>query len=378
MTETPYSTFTPPQTMSSLPSLAVLTLTLQTALLAADAPKITYTYHDLAPLALEGQGWPADALLSRYDRLPAKAEHVVPDPVWNLSRHSAGLSFRFVSDATSLSIKYQVGSKTLGLTNMPPTGASGVDLYALAPEGKWKWVDVTKPKEADTTYDITGIDPGKRTYLAYLPLFNTTTSISIGVPEGSSFEALVPRSELPIVFYGTSITHGASASRPGMTHVAILGRRLNRPVINLGFSGNGKMDASVGALLTEIEAAVYVIDCLPNMSGSDVKERAEPLVRQIREARPDTPIVLVEDRSHGGSWVKAAQRKRHADNRTALVRAYDALVASGLTGLYYLPGEGLLGDDTEGTTDGSHPNDLGFVRQADAFEPVLRKALEAK
>lgn len=360
--------------MRPILTLASLMMLLDGTLWAEEAPKVAYTYHDLASLALEGQGWPVDVLTSRYDRLPAKAETIVPDPVWNLSRHSAGISFRFVTDATSISIKYQVGSKTLGMPNMPPTGASGVDLYALAPDGKWKWVDVTKPKEADTTYDVTGIDGGKRTYLAYLPLFNSTTAISIGVPEGSSFEPLASRPR-PIVFYGTSITHGASASRPGMTHVAILGRRLDHPVINLGFSGNGKMEAEVGALVAEIDAAVYVIDCLPNMTSTLVEERAVPLVRLLREVRPDTPIVLVEDRSYGNAWIKAGQRERHKASRAALVRAYDILVSSGVKNLYYLPGEGLLGDDTEGTTDGSHPNDLGFVRQADAFEPVLRKAL---
>jgi lysophospholipase L1-like esterase len=360
--------------MRSLTTLATLVCAFQGVLHAEEAVKIPYIYHDLTTLAVEGQGWPAEVLASRYDRLPAKAEKVVPDPVWNLSRHSAGISFRFVTDATRISIQYQVGSKTLGMTNMPPTGASGVDLYALAPDGKWKWVDVTKPKEADTTYEISGIDPGKRTYFAYLPLFNSTTAISIGVPEGSSFEPVAPRPR-PIVFYGTSITHGASASRPGMTHVAILGRRLDRPVINLGFSGNGKMEAEVGALLAEIDAAVYVIDCLPNMSSPLVEERAAPLVRQLRQARPDTPILLVEDRSYANAWIKEGQREHHKASRAALVRAYDTLVSSGVKHLYYLPGEGLIGDDTEGTTDGSHPNDLGFVRQADAFEPVLRRAL---
>ncbi|MCB1092456.1 MAG: hypothetical protein KDL87_13045, partial [Verrucomicrobiae bacterium] len=154
-------------------------------------------------------------------------------------------------------------------------------------------------------------------------------------------------------------------------------RRLDRPVINLGFSGNGKMEPEVGALLAELDPAVYVIDCLPNMVAAEVAERAEPLVRQIRESRPDTPIVLVEDRTYGWSWVKASSRERHQTSRAALIRAFDNLVASGVKHLHYLEGADLLGNDDEGTTDGSHPNDLGFVRQSDAFEPVLRKALGA-
>lgn len=327
---------------------------------------------------VEGRAWAVENLKSTYDRLPEKAEGVVRDIVWNLSRDSAGMMFRFNTDATDITIDYTVGDKNLAIPNMPATGVSGVDLYALASDETWKWVDVTRPTSVNTVHEIRNLDPGMRAYMAYLPLYNTTQNIRIGVPSGSEFQPIAPREEDPIVFYGTSITHGASASRPGMAHVAILGRRLDLPVVNLGFSGNGKMEPEVGALLTEIEAAVYVIDCLPNMVGKEVAERTEPLVRQLREARPDVPIILVEDRTYPNSWIFKSRRIRHQESREALAKAYDNLVSSGVTDIYYVEGEKLLGDDTEATTDGSHPSDLGFVRQADALEPVIREALGMK
>lgn len=339
------------------------------------APEILW--HDVSGWGVEGQGWAETELKARYDRLPAKAEKTVRPPVWSLSRHSAGLSFRFNTDATTILIRHTVGSSGLALPHMPATGVSGIDLYALD-GGKWKWVEVSRPKEATTTHTVSGLDPGLRSWMAYLPLYNSTVKVEVGVPKGATFQPVAPRKEKPIVFYGTSITHGASASRPGMPHPAILGRRLDRPVINLGFSGNGKMEPEVGALLTEIDAAVYVIDCLPNMVEAEVAERAEALVRQIREVRPETPILLVEDRTYGNTWIIASKRERHAGSRAAFIRAYDALVSSGVKGLQYVEGEALLGDDTEGTTDGSHPNDLGFMRQADVLEPYLRKALNLK
>lgn len=341
---------------------------------AEEAKGPAIIWHDVAEWGVEGQGWAPEDLAARYDRLPAKAEKIVPPPVWGLSRHSAGLSFRFTTDATTIQLRHTVTSANLGMPHMPATGVSGIDLYAFD-GGRWKWVELSRPKTVETTHVISGLDPGPRTYLAYLPLYNATVKVEVGVPEGSKFEPVAPRKEKPIVFYGTSITHGASASRPGMPHPAILGRRLNRPVINLGFSGNGKMEPEVGALLTEIDAAVYVIDCLPNMVEAEVKERAEALIRQIREVRPDTPIVMVEDRTYGNSWIMKSKRERHAGSRAAFVHAYDRLVSSGVKGLHYVEGEALLGDDTEATTDGSHPNDLGFMRQADVLEPVLRKAL---
>lgn len=137
---------------------------------------------------------------------------------------------------------------------------------------------------------------------------NGIESLEIGVPAGAQFEGLKPRADAPILFYGTSITHGACASRPGMVHTAILGRRLDRPVINLGFSGNGRMDVAVGELMAQVDAALYVIDCLPNMRPDQVTAKCAPLVRMLRAAHPDTPIVLVEDRRFTNDWITGEGR----------------------------------------------------------------------
>jgi lysophospholipase L1-like esterase len=160
-----------------------------------------------------------------------------------------------------------------------------------------------------------------------------------------------------------------------MSHPAILGRRLGQPIINLGFSGNGIMEPEVAALLAELAPSVYVIDCLPNMAAPAVAERTGPLVRTLRAAHADTPIVLVEDRNYTDGWLRAARRERNRTNHIAFQREHAALLDAGVRGLHYVPGDGLLGDDGEGAVDGSHPTDLGFVRMADALEPVLRALL---
>jgi hypothetical protein len=136
------------------------------------------------------------------------------------------------------------------------------------------------------------------------------------------------------------------------------------------------MDAAVGDLLARVDAACYVIDCLPNMDAKLVAERCGPLVRRLRAARPDVPIVLVEDRRLTNAWIRPERQAFHDANHAALRQAFEGLQRDGVGGLFYLPGDGLLGDDGEATVDSSHPTDLGFVRQADAFEPVLRQALQ--
>ena len=333
-----------------------------------------FTWHDVRDWGVEGKGWQETARY--FDRLPAKAESLVRPPVWNLSRHSAGMVAHFRTNAREIWIHHKVTSPSLAMPHMPATGVSGLDLYALDDEGNWRWLSVVQPKAQYTkTAIVSGLPEGERNYEVYLPLYNGTESLKIGVPTATSFTPVAPRTDKPLVFYGTSITHGACASRPGMPHPAILGRRLDRPVINLGFSGNGTMDPSVGDLLTELDAAVYIIDCLPNMQGDAVAERTAPLVHQLRAVRPHTPILLVEDRTYANTPFLTSRQQRHETSRAALRAAYDGLIAEGVESLYYLPGELLLGSDREDTTDGSHPNDLGFYRQANAFEPVLREML---
>jgi hypothetical protein len=160
-----------------------------------------------------------------------------------------------------------------------------------------------------------------------------------------------------------------------MVHTAILGRRLDMPVVNLGFSGNGRMDKAVGDFLVQVDAMAYVIDCLPNMQPADVTEKCVPLVKQIRATKSSTPIILVEDRRFSNDWITPGKHQFHTDNHAALKAAYDSLQKEGVANLFYIVGDKLYGDDSEGSTDASHANDLGFMRQADIFEPVLRKAI---
>lgn len=332
-------------------------------------------WHDVSEWSIEGREWSDAPRLRFFDRLPAEAEKKVPPAVWSLSRDSAGMMARFRADAGALYVDYTLLKGSLSMPHMPATGVSGVDFYARDDSGKWRWVGVTRPgSQTVKTQVISGLAPGLREYAAYLPLYNGVNQIRIGVPKGARIEPLTPRGK-PIVFYGTSITHGACASRPGMVHTAILGRRLDRSVVNLGFSGNGRMDPSVAEFLTRIDAAAYVIDCLPNMQPSAVTERCIPLVEIIRAAKPHTPIILVEDRRFTNDWITPLKAKFHDDNHAALQSAFRELQKKVIPNLHYIGGDTLYGTDSEGATDASHANDLGFMRQADAFEPVLRKAL---
>jgi hypothetical protein len=346
---------------------------------AKSEPGEKVVWYDVRDLGVEGKGWRETK--AYFDRLPAKAEGVVPDAVWGLSRQSAGLCVRFVTDATTIQARWTVTSNRLAMPHMAATGVSGLDLYVKTPQGRWHWLAVGQPREplTNTATLVSGIPEGKRQYLLYLPLYNGVSALDLGIPR----DRMLARPELsgtaagkPIVFYGTSITQGGCASRPGMVHTAILGRRFDRPVYNLGFSGSGRMDSELASLLAELDPVVYVLDCLPNMIASVVEKRVEPFVKTLRAAHPGTPILLAEDRTYANAFLVPSQQERNRSSRAALKKAYERLKAEGIRELYYLEGDPQVGGDGEGTVDSSHPTDLGFSRMAEVFgaalEPILR------
>jgi hypothetical protein len=345
-------------------------------LLAQEKPEPDW--YDARKFTVEGLGF--RDVKSPYDRLPARAETVVRKEVWSLSRDSSGVLVRFVADARSIHARWSVTGKNLAGANITAVASSGLVLYAKTDAGRWRWVGIGRPTKLPENIDVlaNGMPEGEREYMLYLPLRNGVSSLEIGVPKGSRIAAATPRpsGSKPIVFYGTSITHGISASRAGMTHVAILGRMFNREVINLGFSGNGKMELEVAKFIGELDPAVFVLDCLPNMNAADIRERAEACVKLLRAARPYTPILLVEDRNYADGFFLASRRERNQTNHEAMREVYAKLQSDKVPLLHYLRADDLLGDDGEATVDGSHPTDLGFTRQAAAFQKALRPILK--
>ncbi len=323
-------------------------------------------WYDGRLLLLEGKGW--ENTESYYDRLPAPAKDKVRAPVWDLSHDSAGMCLRFVTEATSIKIRWTLRKNDLALPHMPATGVSGIDLYMRTDDSRWTFVQNGRPHSVSNEASFR-VAPGGECLL-YLPLYNGVESIKIGVPKDKTLSK--PRESpgkqnRPIVFYGTSITQGGCASRPGMACTAIVRRQLDMPVINLGFSGNGKMEPEMADLLAELNPVAYVLDCLWNMRPAEVSERVGPFVKKLRAVRPSTPILLVEDSS--------VSNTTPTEKGTILRRICEDLKAEGITDLHFLSNRDMLGTDGDGTVDGCHPNDIGMRRQATVFRKSLATIL---
>lgn len=332
--------------------------------------------------AIAGKGWQEKGV-NLYRRLPAKAASMVREDVWGLSANTAGLQIHFTTDADEIIVKYKVSSG-IQFPHMPATGVSGVDMYVKTKNGKWLWAAGKYSFNDTVTYKFTttatAVKEGE--YILYLPLYNEVEWMTISVPEKSVFKPLPVSKKKPIVVYGTSIAQGGCASRPGLAWTALLQRNLGMPVYNLGFSGNGRLEKPVVELISEIDAAVYVIDCLPNMTATilteaEVNARIKDAVSILQSKHPAIPILFCEHDGLTGGAVNPAEENRYTDVNKILNRTLDSLKAAGLKNIYLLSKKE-IGQNNETMVDGVHPNDLGMMLYANAYAKKIKAILQAK
>lgn len=333
--------------------------------------------------SLNGLAWPKE-VKDYYDRLPARAGQTVRKAVWDLSKNSAGINIRFKTNADEIIIKYVV-SGSMQMPHMPATGVSGIDLYAKNSDGRWLWATGRYAFGNTVVYHFSGLrskdDYVKDLqYTLYLPLYNSVKWMEINVPKEAEFIPSPVKKEKPIVVYGSSIAQGACASRPGLAWTNILGRKLDRTVINLGFSGNGRLEKEMIDLLAEIDAKLYVLDCLPNLvapqyvTTAELKKRIVTSIKQLQSKQPSIPILFTEHDGYADEEINPAEKKRYQDANTTLKEVLDSLTTTGMKNVFLLSKKE-INQDIETTVDGTHSNDAGMMRYADAYEKIIREIL---
>ena len=338
-------------------------------------------------LPIEGR-WTLGATSNYYSRLPDTLTANVNGGVRGMRQHTSGMQFRFRTDSKFLVIRMKSLNGWHAMPHMTEVGTSGWDAYRFDVAAKaWRFVasnhgyrDV--PARPGWREKRIGWRPGDACVIN-LPLYNGVAGFELGIASDAKIEALGPRAsgiEKPVVFYGTSITHGGCSSRPGLGWVNIVGRDLDVPVFGLGFSGSGVMEYELSDVISRIDASCYVLDCLWNMSMSDPDSRGrsnrsvaknyEKFIRNLRAKRPGVPIVMAE---------QCDVFCRGPNEKDCFIKSlYGKLVAEGWTDLVYLPKADMYTGDCEGTVDGCHPNDLGMMSMAKAFGKAVREALKLK
>lgn len=328
-----------------------------------------------------------------YTRLPASVQNSIRKAVWDLGQNSSGIAVRFRSDSKCIGAKWKL-LNNFSMAHMAATGIRGLDLYALGEDNEWHFAGTAQPngKESRNVF-IRKMDGRMMEYLMYLPLYDGVISLEIGIDSTASLlmpenPDLLPLSaenpaEGAILIYGTSVTQGGCATRPGMSFTSILERWLHRQTINLGFSGNGRMDKIMADEIAKVPASVYVIDCLANCDYDIVRDSTEYFIRTIAEANPQTPILMLSNYCYPYHWLDAQFREDAAKENALWKEFCDKLRKEGYKNIKYIDlysecnmKKSAIGPDHEGTVDGVHMTDLGFLRYAETLLPYLEKALK--
>lgn len=310
-----------------------------------------------------------------FSRLPADMKSSIREEVWNLGLNSAGIAIRFSSNAKVLKARWTL-LNNLRMSHMAPTGICGLDLYVLNGKGRWQFAGTAFPREKESEDEFGKLSGEWHEYMIYLPLYDGVTSLEIGCDKDSGIamprKEILVKEEKPVVFYGTSITQGGCASRPGMVYTSILSRKWQKECINLGFSGNGRMDKSLAQAMTKIDAAAYVVDCLPNCSEQMLRDSAYVFLRILSDAHPGTPVYLVENVRNMREYHDTGTAGMMAGKNACWKEIYRKLRKEGYRNLRYIPADKLSGRDGEDTVDAVHRTDLGFFRIAEGLAKYIK------
>ncbi len=331
-----------------------------------------------APLELTGFGW--FAADGAYRRMPLKPPKPLPPSVDSLANCTAGGTIRFRTNSPRLLLRVEL-PRPAQMVHMAPTGEAGFDLYVGEPGGE-RFAGVTKFNSAEATYEVTLMNRSSqwRDLTINFPLYQGVRQVSVGIASDADISTATPRiNEAPLLFYGTSITQGGCATRPGMAYPSILARRLKRVCLNVGFSGSGKGEPEVAEALATIGACrMFILDYDANCPSPEKLRQTLPVfVEILRKRHAQTPILVMSRVPTAGEYDNPGASAGRLERMQIQKEAVEILRQAGDPSIQFLDGTPLMGEDhDECTVDGSHPTDLGFLRMADNMEPVLRRILD--
>ncbi|WP_127579774.1 SGNH/GDSL hydrolase family protein [Paenibacillus koleovorans] len=317
-----------------------------------------------------------------YRRLPVAPEWPIRPEVDELANCTAGGQVRFRTDSTKLSVRVKLAGAA-NMYHMPSTGQCGFDCYIGEPE-QMKYAGTTRYDIALTEYewiifDWPELSPESRMITLNFPLYQGVEELEIGLLPGAVLEAPTPYADnRKIIIYGTSITQGGCAMRPGMAYPNIISRWMNYEIYNQGYSGNGRGDPEMARLLADIDnPAMLVLDYEANSVSVEYYSQTLPeFVSIYREKHPTVPILIISKINYCYNHFQPSVVELNDIRRRLASELVEQRRAAGDRHIHFLDGAGLLGEDYEEcTVDGSHPTDLGFWRMAERIAPVIRGLL---
>ena len=337
-----------------------------------------YTVDD-KPFVLDGLYWRKSG--EELRRLPL-GYSISPGIDETLSWHTSGVMLRFVSDADEIRIAVKL-HKNARMDHMAAVGSMGFDLYCGRGSAK-KYVrsarfDRSLDEYIVPMFELQDRNHKEREFTLHFPLYCGVKEFKIGLNRGAAVKAPSPWSDpRPVVVYGTSIQQGGCASRPGMCHTNIMSRMLDRPFINLGFSGSGIGQPAAAELLASVKnPAMFVLDYAANAKNEGLKATLSNVIDTLRRSHPEVPILLVSVTPLAGELEQCECTGFRLEQTEIFLAELRRRRESGDRNIHFLDGSGLYGADwTECTVDGVHATDLGFYMIARRMAPAISGILE--
>ncbi len=347
-----------------------------TTITAQDKSKKELKFVDATTLNICGHTMRTDK--NPYIRFDCEPYNFKEEQIRRYSRYPTGMYVMFRTNSSQVSATWENVPRRVG-DNMTPIFQLGMDLYIK--DGKrWVFCGVgrisTNPKKNCRTKSlIKNLPEGEKEFMLYLPYWCELTRLEIGVDRDAAIEGIPSPFRHKVVVFGSSITHGASASRPAMAYPARMSRNLGIDFINFGFSGNCKMQPEFTNFLVKVKADAFVCDAFANPTAEEIAERVEPFIDAMVAAHPGKPIIMLRTFHHESEFYDQVKRDKFVE-KVRVAREKMALLTKKYKDVYYLEEPYATGNDCESTIDTSHPNDLGFDRIIRTYQPKIAKILK--
>lgn len=315
-------------------------------------------------------------------RLPSSVADMVNDGVKRLKYNTAGGRVRFKTDSPYVAIRTLLH----GVGKMPHfalSGSCGFDMHITDSSCDDTYYAGTfmPPFDIGDTYESV-IDIGQlkdadgkpemREITIHFPLYSGVKLLLIGLADSARIAAPNEyKYPVPVVYYGSSITQGGCASRPGNAYQNIISRELDCEHINLGFSGSARGEDAIADYIASLEMSAFVYDYDHNApSAEHLQNTHERMFLRIREKQPELPVIMV-------SRPKARLNEDEKVRRGIIERTCKNAFSRGDRNVYFIDGSLMMrtfGGDN-GTVDGCHPTDLGFMCMAKVIGATLKNVL---
>ena len=347
------------------------------ALICLNASAQEIKWHNAAELTIIGKAIPTSEPFTRIDGSVYKFNDKTID---RYASYSTGLAIVFETDSPTIKARWTTGGGNSG-ANMAAILTKGLDLYIMK-DGKWVFAGVGTPIMRKAPFSqhegtiVTDMTKDTKQCILYLPLFDNVEKLEIGIQDGSVIKPMANPFRHNIIVHGSSITHGASASRAGMTYAARFGRDNGLYTCNLGFSGMCKLQKEYAYYLADIkEVDAFIFDTFSNPQADVINEKFDEFVDIVRAAHPDVPMIFLQTERRETRNFNVKREASEAEKQ----KVAEAVVRNRMKTdkhMYFISSEGFLGTEHIATADGTHPTDLGFTHMLEIISPKIKKILK--